>query len=87
MKKQNSSIKRKQVKPAVIKKSDTVTEGYDSDNERGTFSAWLRTGEGVELMKMFVITNSLIVFLTMTWPHIKEMLGVLYSFFYDDIYF
>lgn len=61
------------------KKSDNISEGYDSDTETGTFSAWLRSGEGTELMKIFVIANSIIVFLTMSWPHLKEMFETIYT--------
>lgn len=77
MKRHNNS--RKAVVKPPPKKSEVTTDGYDSDNETGTFGAWLRTGEGTELMKIFVIANSIIVFLTMSWPHLKEMFSTIYT--------
>lgn len=53
--------------------STALQEVYDSEDEGG-FSKWWREGEGTELMKLFVIGNSLVVFLVMSWPNIREAL-------------
>lgn len=48
------------------------------------FSSWLRTGEGVEYMRTFVIINSLIVFSTMTWPQLQKMFNIIRSYWDED---
>ncbi|XP_059476328.1 uncharacterized protein LOC132197213 [Neocloeon triangulifer] len=45
----------------------------DEEEENSGFSGWLRTGEGVEYMKLFVMCNTLMVVLTMSWPHIRNV--------------
>lgn len=51
--------------------ASTVNEQSDSEDEGG-FSKWLRSNEGVELLKFFVLGNALIAFLVMTWPNIHQ---------------
>lgn len=42
----------------------------DSEDEGG-FSKWLRSEEGTDLLKLFVLGNTIIVFLMMAWPSIS----------------
>lgn len=81
MKKRFTSNTKKPKENPTPKKSESLSDGYDSDNETGTFSSWLKSGRDVELMKAFVIINSIIVFFTMSWPQMKEMFVTLYSSF------
>jgi len=53
--------------------SPEVHSVNDDDNENEGFAGWLRSGEGVEYMKVFVMLNTFMVVLTMSWPHLKNM--------------
>lgn len=53
-------------------KKDSVSEPILEDEEIGSFSSWLRSGAGVEYMRIFVVLNSLIVFMTMAWPQMEQ---------------
>lgn len=65
MKKQNRKTGGK------VKSEAVTTDLIDSDDEQG-FSKWLRTTDGLELMKLFVLGNTFVVFLFMAWPQLKE---------------
>lgn len=57
-------------------------EGHTSDNEENQgFGNWIRSSEGIEYMRLFVIANSFVVFLTMTWPQITQVLDIIGSYF------
>lgn len=51
----------------------------DADQNEG-FGEWLRSSNGVELMRLFVIANSLVVFVTMAWPNMQEALYIIKDF-------
>lgn len=53
----------------AVEKSDS---GGLSDDENQGFGNWLRSGTGIEMMRLFVIANSILVFVTMAWPNMKE---------------
>lgn len=36
---------------------------------------------GVEMMKLFVLANSLVIFLTVAWPSMKEALYIMRDYF------
>lgn len=57
--------------------TSTANDQSDSDNEGG-FSKWLHSNEGMELLKFFVLGNSLIVFLMMTWPNMRQVFDSAY---------
>lgn len=48
-----------------------------SDDENQGFGNWLRSSSGVEMMRLFVIANSILVFVTMAWPNMKESFYIL----------
>ncbi|XP_014468519.1 PREDICTED: uncharacterized protein LOC106741247 [Dinoponera quadriceps] len=50
----------------------TEKTGNLSDDENQGFASWLRSSTGVEMMRLFVIANSILVFVTMAWPNMKE---------------
>lgn len=57
----------------------------DDDEELNSgFSEWLRTGEGVAYMRWFVVFNSLIVFLSMSWPQMTTTVKALISYFTEE---
>ncbi|CAH1373292.1 hypothetical protein MTP99_014709 [Tenebrio molitor] len=49
----------------------------DSEEEEG-FSKWLRSNEGIENLKLFVLANSILIFLLISWPQVKESLETAY---------
>lgn len=49
----------------------------DDDNHNEGFSDWLRSNSGIEMMKLFVVANSLLVFITMAWPSMKDSLIII----------
>lgn len=54
----------------------------DSEEEIG-FSKWLHSDEGIENLKLFVLGNSLMIFLLISWPHIKEALDTVYYIYVE----
>ncbi|XP_039290936.1 uncharacterized protein LOC111062392 isoform X3 [Nilaparvata lugens] len=65
--------------PAVVADSDP-----EDEEGGGGFGKWLRTGDGFQYLRFFVVLNSLAVFLTMGWPQISVSLQALYEFFTED---
>ncbi|XP_043493536.1 uncharacterized protein LOC122518586 [Polistes fuscatus] len=55
-------------------------EQNDESSNQG-FGEWLRSNDGAEMMRLFVIANSLLLFVTMAWPNMKE------SFYFIRDYF
>lgn len=62
----------------------TTKETEDSEDEQ-TFSNWLRSSDGMECLKLFVIGNSLLIFLLVSWPQMKEGLNSAY-FIYKEFF-
>lgn len=54
--------------------------GDPSDDENQGFGTWLRSSTGVEMMRLFVIANSMLVFVTMAWPNIKEFFYIIKNY-------
>ncbi|XP_018054009.1 PREDICTED: uncharacterized protein LOC108690962 [Atta colombica] len=53
----------------IVEKSDL---GDLSDDENQGFGNWIRSSTGIEMMRLFVIANSILVFVTIAWPNMKE---------------
>lgn len=75
-----STTKKKPNQKISLQQVPSIEE--DSDNEGG-FSKWLQTNEGAKLMWYFIIGNSAIVFLTMTWPKLQQVTEIIASMFED----
>ncbi|XP_037807366.1 uncharacterized protein LOC119600859 isoform X2 [Lucilia sericata] len=61
----------KKNKKLVDKETDKPpVEEQDNDLNSG-FGNYLRSNEGVEMMKIFVFANTIMVIVTMAWPHFK----------------
>ncbi|EFN88992.1 hypothetical protein EAI_11785 [Harpegnathos saltator] len=58
----------------ATEKADTANL---SDDENQGFGSWLRSGTGIEMMRLFVIANSILVFVTMAWPNMKESFNII----------
>lgn len=64
----------------VMEKSDSDL----SDDENQGFGNWLRSTTGVEMMRLFVIANSILVFVTMGWPSMKESFYIIKDYFVGE---
>lgn len=63
-------------------KKDGKTETkLNEEIENQGFSDWLRSSDGIEMMRLFVIANSVLVFVTMGWPKIQEIVAALGEYF------
>ncbi|EDW38319.1 GL12528 [Drosophila persimilis] len=58
-------------KSREVKDQHEVKEEQDKDLNSG-FGDYLRTPEAFEMMKLFVFANTIMLIVTMAWPHIKE---------------
>lgn len=74
--------KQPEEKPKNPKTSKVLED--DGEDENSGFGKWLRTGEGVEFMKYFVVLNSIGVFIAMGWPSISKSYQIIKSLFVDD---
>ena len=62
-------------KPVDDKKEETKFDD-DEDQNQG-FSTWLRSDDGIEMMRLFVIANSLLVVVTMAWPSMQQTFSII----------
>lgn len=63
-------------KPDKEEKKLATVEEEEKDLNQG-FGDWLRSTDGVEMMRLFVITNSLLVFVTIGWPNIQQAWSII----------
>ncbi|XP_014208830.1 uncharacterized protein LOC106639637 [Copidosoma floridanum] len=56
----------------------------DDDSENQGFTEWLRSSDGVDTMKLFVIGNSILVVVTVAWPHISQMFSLIRELIYGE---
>ncbi|XP_015108882.1 uncharacterized protein LOC107035800 [Diachasma alloeum] len=54
------------------KEKKKVEDINDDDGHNQGFSDWLRSVDGIEMMRLFVIANSLLVFITIAWPNMQQ---------------
>ncbi|XP_063990229.1 uncharacterized protein LOC135169297 [Diachasmimorpha longicaudata] len=54
------------------KEKKKVEDVNDDDGHNQGFSDWLRSVDGIEMMRLFVIANSLLVFITIAWPNMQQ---------------
>ncbi|KAI4486959.1 hypothetical protein M0802_012175 [Mischocyttarus mexicanus] len=59
-----------------------LEQNEDSSNQG--FGEWLRSNDGAEMMRLFVIANSLLLFVTMAWPNMKESYYFIRDYFMGD---
>ncbi|XP_037870556.1 uncharacterized protein LOC101737310 isoform X1 [Bombyx mori] len=76
----------------VLDKSlETVDKPTNSDcldEEEQGFGGWLRSTNGLETMKLFVIANSIVMLTTLAYPHMQNIIGIVSDLMYgpDSIY-
>lgn len=78
---ENKSGKNRQNTNNATEKLDL---GDISDDDNQGFGNWLRSSTGVEMMRLFVIANTILVFVTMAWPNMKESFHIIKDFFVGE---
>ncbi|XP_051168122.1 uncharacterized protein LOC127285936 [Leptopilina boulardi] len=57
----------------------------DDDEELNEgFGTWIRSDNGVEMMKLFVIANSILAVITMAWPSLQETYSIIRELIMGD---
>uniref|UniRef100_A0ABD2VV52 Uncharacterized protein n=1 Tax=Trichogramma kaykai TaxID=54128 RepID=A0ABD2VV52_9HYME len=49
----------------------------DDDSDNQGFTTWLRSNDGAEMMRLFVLANSVLVAVTMAWPMMQQTFQVI----------
>jgi hypothetical protein len=75
--------KRKCVKRrAVNNRKNCDKQASDtSDDENQAFGNWLQSSTGVTYMKLFISVNVILMFTTLCWPRIADIIRFITSFF------
>lgn len=68
----------------IAKEPKVKTIIEDDEDMNSGFSNYLRSGDGMEMMKLFIIGNTMIVLVTFAWPHIQETVAILKELFSGD---
>lgn len=56
----------------------------DAEDTNAGFGKYLRSQEGIEMMKLFVIANTIVVFMTMAWPQMQQSYQILRSLIFAE---
>ena len=86
-KEDRSKNNRKLQKSNVSKSTEDKEEEKhfeDDEAQNQGFGNWLRSEDGVEMMRLFVIANSLLVIVTMAWPSMQETYYILKDLIMGD---
>lgn len=73
--------------PAGNEAANTATAqtGATGDEDQNSgFAEYLRSSQGAEMLKLFVVANSIVMFLTVAWPQMKKSYELLMTFFGDE---
>ena len=54
------------------KKADKEEKTVNDDIDNEGFSDWLRSSDGIEMMRLFVFANAILIIVTMGWPKMQE---------------
>ncbi|KAI5642779.1 hypothetical protein NE865_05305 [Phthorimaea operculella] len=77
----NASVKKQNVIKSDEKGSETGTDASRSidplDDENQGFGGWLRSDDGMETMKLFIIANSIVLMTTLVYPHLRTAVEIL----------
>lgn len=66
------------------KNADKQKTSIDEELQNQGFGDWLRSSDGVEMMRLFVIANSILFFVTMGWPKMQEAISILKEYLYAE---
>ncbi|CAG9785755.1 unnamed protein product [Diatraea saccharalis] len=94
MKKKHSSGQNKRkltktLESSESEKQDKAENKVDSlDDEEQGFGGWLRSTDGIDTMKLFVIANTIVMLTTIVYPHIQTAYEIVYDMIYgpDTLY-
>ncbi|CAO1432628.1 unnamed protein product [Diamesa serratosioi] len=78
-KKDKQPTKQKEIKEVEVKETDTTNDN-EGDLNSG-FSSYLQSSSGTETLRLFVIVNSLVMFLTIAWPQMKSVFSMIEEFY------
>ncbi|XP_017887818.1 putative uncharacterized protein DDB_G0275317 [Ceratina calcarata] len=62
-------------------KNDNDSVILNDDVENQGFGDWLRSSDGLEMMRLFVIANSILIFVTMGVPKIQEAITFMKEYY------
>ncbi|XP_053663849.1 uncharacterized protein LOC128713007 [Anopheles marshallii] len=71
-------------KAAPAAKGAVVPAPDADDDTNAGFGKYLRSQEGIEMMKLFVIANTIVVFITMAWPQMQQSYRILRALVFND---
>ncbi|CAH2260206.1 jg26281, partial [Pararge aegeria aegeria] len=76
--KHNNGPAKRSVKSNTASKTEKAPPKLDSidDDDQG-FGGWLRSTEGVENMRLFVIANTIVLLTTLAYPHMQLMIEII----------
>lgn len=60
------------------------TSAQTNEDQNSGFAEYLRSSQGSEMLKLFVVANSIVMFLTVAWPQMKKSYEMLMSYFGED---
>ncbi|XP_029039343.1 uncharacterized protein LOC114874324 [Osmia bicornis bicornis] len=66
------------------KKNDKKKVVLNDDAQNEGFGEWLRSSDGIEMMRLFVIANSILIFVTMGFPKMQEAFVIFKEYFYGE---
>lgn len=66
------------------KSVDSKEEVANNAGQNQGFSDWLRSTDGIDMMRLFVIANSLVLFVTMGWPTMQEAYTIVREYFLGE---
>lgn len=66
------------------KKDDNSDIILNDDTDNQGFSEWLRSSDGLEMMRLFVIANSVLIFFTMGLPKVQELISIFKEYYYGE---
>lgn len=65
--------------------SAATTEATVGDEDINSgFGQYMRSPQAIEMMKLFVVANTLVMFFTMAWPQMKHSYEIIRSMIYGD---
>lgn len=81
--KQQQPQKKGNDKAAATTTAATAASAGDEDINSG-FGQYMRSPQAIEMMKLFVVANTLVMFFTMAWPQMKHSYEIIRSMIYGD---
>lgn len=70
-------------KAAATTTATAAASAGDEDINSG-FGQYMRSPQAIEMMKLFVVANTLVMFFTMAWPQMKHSYEIIRSMIYGD---